>query len=298
MTKKRSILFITITLVLIIVPALIPFLAHVKMPFWSALIYMVIVLVNAAIFYLNYEFLIRKYLIQGKLWKFISVNFFLVFAGLGIQLLGALLFESFPTGTELQVSDVVDISVRIAEASIGILIEILVIIIAIAIVLSDGWNMASFRYNEAMIDKERLEGEREKLEEKIAGIEKEKQNLINKTSSSITRADSISVKVDLMMTKVFFDDILFIKSDGDYIIIHTADGKTLMTLMTMKNIEKQLPFERFCRVHRSYIVNMDKVSGIKERKIIISTHQIPLSDTCKAAFYELLSHKSLVLKSM
>ena len=49
-----------------------------------------------------------------------------------------------------------------------------------------------------------------------------------------------------MMTKVPLDDILYVKADGDYIVIHKADGKTLMTLMTLKSLEKQLPFDRFC----------------------------------------------------
>ena len=103
-------------------------------------------------------------------------------------------------------------------------------------------------------------------------------------------ADSISVKVDLMMTKVPLDDILYVKADGDYIVIHKADGKTLMTLMTLKALEKQLPFDRFCRTHRSWIVNVDKARGIRDGKILVGDAVIPLSDSCKAAFFELLSH--------
>ena len=110
-------------------------------------------------------------------------------------------------------------------------------------------------------------------------------------------ADSISVKVDLMMTKVPLDDILYVKADGDYIVIHKADGKTLMTLMTLKALEKQLPFDRFCRTHRSWIVNVDKARGIRDGKILVGDAVIPLSDSCKAAFFELLSHKSIFLKA-
>ena len=99
------------------------------------------------------------------------------------------------------------------------------------------------------------------------------------------------------MTKVPLDDILYVKADGDYIVIHKADGKTLMTLMTLKALEKQLPYDRFCRTHRSWIVNADKVRGIRDGKILIADTVIPLSDSCKAAFFELLSHKSIVLKA-
>ena len=100
-----------------------------------------------------------------------------------------------------------------------------------------------------------------------------------------------------MMTKVPLDDILYVKADGDYIVIHKADGKTLMTLMTLKSLEKQLPFDRFCRTHRSWIVNVDKARGIRDGKILVGDAVIPLSDSCKAAFFELLSHKSILLKA-
>ena len=100
-----------------------------------------------------------------------------------------------------------------------------------------------------------------------------------------------------MMTKVPLDDILYVKADGDYIVIHKADGKTLMTLMTLKSLEKQLPFDRFCRTHRSWIVNVDKARGIRDGKILVAAAVFPLSDSCKAAFFELLSHKSIFLKA-
>ena len=96
---------------------------------------------------------------------------------------------------------------------------------------------------------------------------------------------------------IMMDDILYVKADGDYIVIHKADGKTLMTLMTLKSLEKQLPFDRFCRTHRSWIVNVDKARGIRDGKILVGDAVIPLSDSCKAAFFELLSHKSIFLKA-
>jgi DNA-binding LytR/AlgR family response regulator len=109
--------------------------------------------------------------------------------------------------------------------------------------------------------------------------------------------DSISVKIDLMKRKLLLDDILYVQSDGDYIIIHLAGGEAPMVLMTLKTLEKQLPFGRFCRIHRSYLVNLDKVEGLKGGKVYVAGEPLPLSDSCKADFFELLSHKSIVLKT-
>lgn len=73
-----------------------------------------------------------------------------------------------------------------------------------------------------------------------------------------------------MMTKVMLDDVVCVKADGDYVVIHKSDGSTLMTLMTLKSLEKQVPSDRFCRVHRSWIVNIDKVRGLRGGKILVA----------------------------
>lgn len=96
--------------------------------------------------------------------------------------------------------------------------------------------------------------------------------------------ESITVKVDLVKTPVRLDDILYVKGDGDYINIFKA-------------LEKQLPFDRFCRIHRSYLVSIDKIRGLKGGKVLVGDEQLPLSDSCKPGFFELLSHKSIELKS-
>ena len=70
-----------------------------------------------------------------------------------------------------------------------------------------------------------------------------------------------------------------------------------ITKKTLKALEKQLPFDRFCRIHRSYMVAIDKIQGLKGGKILVGDEQLPLSDSCKPAFFELLSHKSIELRN-
>ena len=94
--------------------------------------------------------------------------------------------------------------------------------------------------------------------------------------------------------------VIPVKAPGQEIV--KTDSSSLMTLMTLKSLERQLPFDRFCRVHLSWIVNVDKVSGIKSGKLLVGAPSspvvvaIPLSDSCKASFFELLSHRSIVLR--
>jgi DNA-binding LytR/AlgR family response regulator len=181
-----------------------------------------------------------------------------------------------------------DAGTKISQRVFVPVLGFLMVLIALAVALSDEWRLAAFKYREAQQRNEWLGQDIDKLKDQVDALRHRK---------AAPDVDSITVKVDLVMTKVPLDDILYIKADGDYIVIHKADGKTLMTLMTLKTLEKQLPYDRFCRTHRSWIVNADKVRGIRDGKILVADAVIPLSDSCKAAFFELLSHKSIFLKA-
>ena len=191
-------------------------------------------------------------------------------------------------GEGITVSSILDMGTVVSQRVFVPVLGFLMVLIALAVALSDEWRLAAFKYREAQQRNERLGRDIDSLKGQVDALRRRE---------AAPAADSISVKVDLMMTKVPLDDILYVKADGDYFVIHKADGKTLMTLMTLKSLEKQLPFDRFCRTHRSWIVNVDKARGIRDGKILVGDAVIPLSDSCKAAFFELLSHKSIFLKA-
>ena len=153
--------------------------------------------------------------------------------------------------------------------------------------MSDEWRVAAFRYNEA-------EKKNRTLARDVADLRGQVDALKRPAPE---QQDSISVKIDLMKRRLPLDDILYVQSDGDYIVIHLSDGSAPMVLMTLKSLERQLPFDRFCRIHRSYRVNVDKVGGLKGGKVSVAGNQLPLSDSCKARFLEILSHKSLVFRA-
>ena len=90
--------------------------------------------------------------------------------------------------------------------------------------------------------------------------------------------DSITVKSGYDLHKLKFDDILYVESDSEYVNFYTT-GKKIMSYQTLKSLEKTLPISTFIRVHRSYIVNKQKVSALKGRDLLISDVKIPVSDS-------------------
>lgn len=94
--------------------------------------------------------------------------------------------------------------------------------------------------------------------------------------------DHIFVNVEYTLVKILFNDILFIEGLKDYIKIHLASSaKPVLTKMTLKAMEEKLPADKFCRIHKSYIVNVHKISVIKRDVAVVGNHEIPVSDFYK-----------------
>lgn len=88
--------------------------------------------------------------------------------------------------------------------------------------------------------------------------------------------ESIVIKSNLKKLKVYVSKIKWIEAYGDYIKIVTDDESHLV-LSTMKNFEKELPANKFIRVHKSYIINLDRVEKFNSKFAEIGTTKIPLS---------------------
>lgn len=93
----------------------------------------------------------------------------------------------------------------------------------------------------------------------------------------------IFVKVDYKTIRIELSDILFVEGMKDYVRIHTAD-KTHTSLMSLKSVESILPVESFVRVHRSYIVSINKINAIERNRIFIGNKIIPISSNQKEVF--------------
>lgn len=104
---------------------------------------------------------------------------------------------------------------------------------------------------------------------------------------------SIFVKSDYKLVQIELKNILYIEGLKDYIKIYEENSaKPILSLMSMKAMEDLLPSSRFMRVHRSYIVQKDKIRVIDRGRIVFGKNYIPVSDTYKQAFQEFLDRRS------
>ena len=95
----------------------------------------------------------------------------------------------------------------------------------------------------------------------------------------------ISVHADRRTTLVKISNIVFLESAGEYVRLHLADGTKLVTLFRLKNMENSLPSSVFMRVHRSYIINLNYISGYtKGRVFLLGEDYVPIGENYKEAF--------------
>ena len=105
-------------------------------------------------------------------------------------------------------------------------------------------------------------------------------------------SDFIFVKTEHKIQKVYLNDILFIEGLKDYISIFTP-GERIITLQNMKKMEDALPERNFIRVHKSYIVSINKIDSIERSRIFIGDKVIPVGDTYREEFFKIIDGKNI-----
>ncbi|HKS26769.1 MAG TPA: LytTR family DNA-binding domain-containing protein [Pyrinomonadaceae bacterium] len=99
----------------------------------------------------------------------------------------------------------------------------------------------------------------------------------------------IFVKTENRLEKVYLREILYIEGMRDYRRIHTLNRR-IMTLQTFTEFERKVPPDILCRVHKSYMVSLDKIDSIERDRIRIGDQIIPVSDTYKQKLFALINH--------
>lgn len=107
-----------------------------------------------------------------------------------------------------------------------------------------------------------------------------------------TLEDYVYVKVDGEHQKILFKDIYYIEAFADYVKIWISPTKRVVTLQTMRNMETGLPNSNFLRVHRSYIIAVDKIKSIQSNAIVLDGEiEIPIGKNYKDTISDLLTKK-------
>lgn len=122
----------------------------------------------------------------------------------------------------------------------------------------------------------------------LQAVNKAQENLSYRAEEK--KQDFIFIKTENRLEKIMIKDILYIEGMRDYLRIHTLHKK-IMTLQGFSELEQLLPTNLICRVHKSYMVAIDKIESIERSRIKIANQLIPVSDTYKEAFLQLINSK-------
>ena len=123
----------------------------------------------------------------------------------------------------------------------------------------------------------------------MEAVERVKNNLSKKQPAAEKKF--IFIKTEYRLEKLLFSEVVYIEGMRDYRKIHTIN-RQIMTLQTFKELEIEIPEKIICRVHKTYMVAIDKIESIEKDGIKIKNIIIPVSDTYRKSFFELLGHSA------
>ena len=129
-------------------------------------------------------------------------------------------------------------------------------------------------------------------DEFLNAVQKVKK-IIRLEQKAVVKVDAngefLFLKSDYKIKRLNFNDILYIEGMKDYVKVFTLNSlKPILSLTSLKLLESKLPEEMFMRVHRSFIVNLEKIDTIDRSRIVFGKEYIPVSDQYKERFQEFL----------
>lgn len=179
-----------------------------------------------------------------------------------------------------------DIQLIIAESEIENLATILNATLSIpSIIVSNDKHFASRAFDLGVTDYIIHPIEEKRFEKAIKKVTEKKM------LSSVIEVENryIFVRSEYKIIKIIYDEILYIEALADYIVFQLKDDHKVIVHSTMKSVEDKLPSNPFTRVHRSYIVNKDKIETIDNQSILIGAKNIPIGAHYKDSFYKKLN---------
>lgn len=96
----------------------------------------------------------------------------------------------------------------------------------------------------------------------------------------------LSIRANYKLNRIAFNDILYIEAMNDYIKIYIQNSKDIIARFTMKNILKELPNNQFTRIHKSYIIPLEKIKSIEKDKVNLDYVELPIGNTYKKTSFK------------
>jgi len=110
----------------------------------------------------------------------------------------------------------------------------------------------------------------------------------------VVRDDYMFVKADYKQVRIDYDDVLYFEGLKDYVKIWLkSKPRPILTLMSLKTLEENLPSDRFMRVHRSFIISLNEIKAIERNSVMINNQLIVIADKYKDDFYSFVQKKSV-----
>jgi len=115
-------------------------------------------------------------------------------------------------------------------------------------------------------------------------------DLANNTSVRQLPDDFIFVKEGKKIHRIDLSEILYIEGMKEYLGIHTTTSM-IMALMTFKKMEETLPAGRFIRIHKSFLIALDKIQRIENQQVILAGRELQIGDSYKTAFFDIIKFR-------
>ena len=108
-------------------------------------------------------------------------------------------------------------------------------------------------------------------------------------SSPAQEDEQMFVKANHKLIRIFFKDILYIEGWKDYVKIHLTDKPhPILSLLSMKGLEETLPSSKFIRIHRSFIIQKNKIDSISKNRVTIAGNELPIGYSYKEQFNKVI----------
>ena len=128
----------------------------------------------------------------------------------------------------------------------------------------------------------------------LEATEKAKQLLLPTKNKEVEIPDYIFVKSEYKQIKIFLNDIIYIESMKDYAkIFLTSQSSPIVTLLSLKKLNEELPKENFMRVHRSFIVSLEKIEIVEKNQIIFGKQRITVAEPYQEQFENFINARSI-----